>query len=95
MTKYLLALIGKSLSHSYSPTYFESLFSFFNYSDYSYIPIEINEIDQIKQLLIDHPNLIGFNVTFPYKEQIIPYLDKIAPTAKTIGAVNVVKVIRD
>ena len=95
MAQKLLALIGKSLKHSYSPTYFNTFFETFNHSDYSYIPIEISSIKEIQKVLLNYPNLIGFNVTFPYKEEIIPFLDKISPTAKKIGAVNVVKVIRE
>ena len=95
MSQKLLALIGKSLSHSYSPSYFNTFFEVFNLLDYSYIPIEINSIEEMQKVLLDYPNLIGFNVTFPYKEEIIPFLDKISPTAKKIGAVNVVKVIRE
>lgn len=95
MAQKLLALIGKSLSHSYSPSYFNTFFDVFNHKDYSYIPIEINSIEEIQKVLLDYPNLIGFNVTFPYKEAIIPFLDQISPTAKKIGAVNVVKVIRE
>lgn len=95
MAQKLLALIGKSLSHSFSPSYFNAFFEAHNFSDYSYIPIEINSIEEIQKVLVDYPNLIGFNVTFPYKEEIIPFLSKITPAAKKIGAVNVVKVIRE
>jgi shikimate dehydrogenase len=95
MAQKLLALIGKSLSHSFSPFYFNSLFEVNNYVDYSYITIEIDTIDEIQKVLLDYPNLIGFNVTFPYKEKIIPYLDKLSPNAKKIGAVNVVKLHKE
>lgn len=91
MAQKLLALIGKSLAHSFSPFYFNSIFEVNNYTDYSYITIELNTIEELQKMILDYPNLIGFNVTFPYKEKIIPFLDKISPTAKKIGAVNVVK----
>lgn len=95
MTQKLLALIGKSLSHSFSPYYFNSFFKDNNYLDYSYITIEINLIEEIQKVLQDYPDLVGFNVTFPYKEKIIPFLDKINPIAKKIGAVNVVKLHKE
>ena len=54
----------------------------------------LKTIQQVWQCVEEYPDLVGFNVTFPYKEQIIPYLDWIDPLAAQIGAVNVVKVIR-
>ena len=85
-------LIGESLSHSFSKTYFESKFKKENLNSCSYNLFELNNINAIKTLVNDN-NLNGFNVTIPYKESIIPFLDELSEEAKTIGAVNTVKVV--
>ena len=95
MENHIYALIGRSLKHSFSPTFYNSYFSFHGMKDYIYKTIEINKIDDIIPILKTNPNIEGFNVTIPYKEEIIPFLHKINPTAKKIGAVNVVKVVRE
>lgn len=79
-------IIGKPLGHSFSEKYFTAKFASEAF-DATYRPFPIDTISTVKELLQD---LDGFNVTYPYKEAIIPYLDDIDPTAKTIGAVNVV-----
>jgi shikimate dehydrogenase len=87
-----LAVIGKSLSHSFSTRYFQEKFSKESLVDYNYFPLEIDTISILPDLLKQYPELIGFNVTIPYKQEIISYLDYIDPSAQLIGAVNVVKV---
>ncbi len=87
-------LIGFPLSHSFSAGYFKTKFERENISDCEYKNFEISSIEQITPTLLNNPFLLGFNVTIPYKEQIIPYLHYIDPDAKKIGAVNTVKVIR-
>ena len=82
------------MSHSFSPPFFYNKFKKEKITDYQYDTFELKQIQEIWQCVEEHPNLVGFNVTFPYKEQIIPYLDWIDPLAAQIGAVNVVKVIR-
>jgi shikimate dehydrogenase len=84
MKKY--GIIGNPLGHSYSERYFKEVFVREEY-DAIYTPHPIAEIEQVKPLLKD---LEGFNVTYPYKETIIPYLKEIDPVAGEIGAVNVV-----
>jgi shikimate dehydrogenase len=64
-------------------------------NDYNYKTIEIDNINDLIPILKTNPNIEGFNVTIPYKEQIIPFLDKMSPSAKKIGSVNVVKVFRN
>lgn len=88
-------IIGKSLSHSFSKSYFEKKFTELGLSNYAYLNFELQSIDEIKNILSSHTNLKGFNVTMPYKESIIPFLDELSPEAKSIGAVNCVKVKRD
>jgi shikimate dehydrogenase len=85
-------LIGKTLSHSFSKKYFEAKFKNLGIQNTSYELFPLTEIKEITSLLANNPNLKGFNVTIPYKESIIPFLDELSPEAKIIGAVNTVKV---
>lgn len=94
MSKKQLFLIGVSLGHSFSPPFFYNKFKKEKITDYQYDACVLKTIQQVWQCVEEYPDLVGFNVTFPYKEQIIPYLDWIDPLAAQIGAVNVVKVIR-
>ena len=79
-------IIGNPLGHSYSEQYFTELFAHEGL-DAVYCPYAITEIEEAKELL---EQLDGFNVTYPYKELIIPYLREVDATAASIGAVNVV-----
>lgn len=89
-----LGLIGKSLSHSFSKSYFEEKFRQEKISDFSYDLFELRDIQQITYFIRQHPDLIGFNVTIPYKQEIIPYLDELSDEAATVVAVNTVSVQR-
>ncbi|GHT34992.1 shikimate 5-dehydrogenase [Bacteroidia bacterium] len=83
-------LIGYPLGHSFSQKFFTDKFAQENIdADYQLFPIE--KIDLFPTLLAENPNLCGLNVTIPYKEQIIPFLDELDETAREIGAVNVIK----
>jgi len=93
MKNIALGLIGKSLKHSFSKKYFTEKFLKEGLTNYTYQNYELDQIDTIREIVKEN-NLSGFNVTIPYKEQILPYLDEIDETAKNIGAVNTVKVIR-
>lgn len=79
-------IIGNPLGHSYSEQYFTALFEE-ECLDAIYRPYTLTDIHGVKELLTE---LEGFNVTYPYKEAIIPYLKDIDPVAQAIGAVNVV-----
>ena len=85
-----LGLIGKSLSHSFSKLYFEEKFRREHISDFSYDLFELSDIQQITDLIRQHPHLVGFNVTIPYKQQIIPFLNHLSVEAAAVGAVNTV-----
>lgn len=91
--KFLYGLIGYPLGHSFSQTFFNQKF-IAEKIDAKYVNFEIPAIDSLAEVLAAHPNLCGFNITIPYKEQIFDYLDAIDPEAKAIGAVNVVKIFR-
>ncbi|MFN5418010.1 MAG: shikimate dehydrogenase family protein [Flavobacteriia bacterium] len=84
-------LIGKRLDYSFSKTFFSDYFEKNNLT-HSYENIEIPDISEIKQIL-ENGNFNGLNVTIPYKESIITYLDELSPEAKAIGAVNTVSFI--
>ena len=89
---HLFGLIGKPLAHSTSKVRFNQFFKNQHINAY-YENFEIEEIEQVKKLVSANPNLCGFNVTIPYKQDIIPYLDRLDETAQAIGAVNTVKVL--
>ncbi len=82
-------LLGKSLSHSFSKSFFTDFF-LKNNIDGEYLNFEIPSIESISELFLKE-NLEGLNVTIPYKEEIIPYLDTLSEDALKIGAVNVVQ----
>lgn len=82
-------LIGKKLGHSFSKSFFEKKFENLNF-DGVYQNFELASIDQVKPLLTDS-SIIGLNVTIPYKESIIPYLDTLDPVAEKVGAVNCIQ----
>lgn len=87
-----LGLIGKSLSHSFSNLYFEEKFRLEHIPDFSYDLFELSDIQQITDFIRQRPQLVGFNVTIPYKRQIIPFLDHLSEEAAAVGAVNTVVV---
>jgi shikimate dehydrogenase len=86
-------LIGYPLGHSFSKNFFNEKFHSENI-DAEYVNFEIPTIKDLTKVLLLNPDLVGMNVTIPYKEQVIPYLDELAPDAKEIGAVNVIKLVR-
>lgn len=92
MTNNILGIIGYPLGHSFSKTYFTKRFVEEGIDNFSYLNFPIENIEQLPHLISSTPNLKGFNVTFPYKKQIIPYLDSIDEGAEAIGAVNCVKI---
>lgn len=89
MDKY--GLIGYPLGHSFSIGYFNERFENENI-DAKYINFEIPSIDDLPEVLASNPQLKGLNVTIPYKEKVIPFLDSVSPEARAIGAVNVIRV---
>ena len=84
-------LIGKSLSHSFSSSYFNEKFFKEGITNTKYLNFELNDISEFPQL-IKKQNLSGINVTLPYKESIIPFLDELSENAKRIGSVNTIQI---
>ena len=87
-------LIGKKLGHSFSAKYFAEKFEREGLQGCDYSLYELPEIECVKEFMLT-PDLVGFNVTIPYKQQIIPYLDALDAQAREVGAVNCVKIERD
>ncbi len=83
-------LIGKKLEHSFSPSFFKNYFET-NYINGRYEAIEIPELSEVVLAPI-FSEYEGLNVTIPYKETIIPFLDELSPEAKEIGAVNTIRI---
>ncbi|MBP1541627.1 MAG: shikimate dehydrogenase [Prevotella sp.] len=92
MDKY--GLIGYPLGHSFSISYFNQKFHDENI-DAVYENYEIPTIDAISEVINSNPELKGLNVTSPYKEKVMPFLDNISPEARAIGAVNVIRITHD
>lgn len=90
----IYGLIGYPLVHSFSISYFNQKFADEGI-DAKYENFEIQTIESLLEVLETTPNLRGLNVTIPYKQKVIPYLDTLSPEAKAIGAVNVIRVMRD
>ena len=80
-------LIGKTLGHSFSEAFFKDYFEK-NNIEAKYSNFELKEIEEISSIF--NQNLSGLNVTFPYKESVIPFLDRLDDSAAQIGAVNVI-----
>lgn len=92
MDKY--GLIGFPLEHSFSISFFNQKFCDENI-DAVYENFEISDINMLPEIVDSNPDLKGLNVTIPYKEKVISYLDSISPEAVSIGAVNVVRVVHE
>jgi len=90
----VFGLIGYPLSHSFSPDYFSQKFSKEGIEDAGYQLFPIETIGKLTELLSSNRNICGLNVTIPYKQQVLPFLDKIDETARFIGAVNTICVLR-
>lgn len=90
----LYGLIGNPLVHSFSMDYFNQKF-LAEGIDAQYLNFEIEDLGLLMELIAEYPNLNGLNVTAPFKEAVIPYLDSLDDDAAEIGAVNVIRFIRD
>ena len=89
MDKY--GLIGNNIDYSFSKTFFNSKFKKEESND-SYENFDISDLSQLSEVLLKNPKLKGLNVTIPYKESIIKYLDRIDSNAQKIGAINTIKI---
>lgn len=85
-------LIGYPLSHSFSKKYFSDKFEQEQITDCQYDLYPLSDINELPALIAQHPNLKGLNVTIPYKEKVLDYLDALEESAHEIGAVNTIKI---
>ena len=88
---YKFGLIGKDIEYSFSRAYFKKKFEA-EALPYSYVNFDLKNIDEFLSIINKTEHLKGLNVTIPYKEAVIPYLDKLSRKAKKIGAVNTIKI---
>ncbi|MBN1415363.1 MAG: shikimate dehydrogenase [Bacteroidales bacterium] len=91
----LFGLIGNPLSHSFSKQYFTDKFRKEALSDHRYENFPLRSMEELPELIVKYPDLQGLNVTIPYKEQVLRFLDHCDENARAIGAVNTIKIIRD
>jgi len=89
-----LGLLGKDISYSFSRTYFKKKFEDENINNITYENFDIENIKLFPSIIENTQNLKGLNVTIPYKEQVMPFLDKINKKAKAIGAVNTIRITK-
>lgn len=88
---YTLGLIGNKLGHSWSQQWFEAMFRREGICGASYSPFELPSLNDIRSWAAEK-KLDGFNVTIPYKQDIIPFLDELDPTVSAIGAANCIEI---
>jgi shikimate dehydrogenase len=84
-------LLGRNISYSFSKGYFTEKFSKEHFEGCTYENFDIQEINAFTELKENNTDLNGLNVTIPYKEAVIPFLDKLSKNAIQIGAVNTIK----
>jgi shikimate dehydrogenase len=89
--KHRYGLLGRQISYSFSKGYFTRFFEREGLNHCSYENFDLREISDLETLLKEEQDLRGLNVTIPYKQQIMPYLHRLHPEAREIGAVNTVK----
>jgi len=89
--KHQLGLIGYPLSHSFSKKYFGDKFKREEIAGYNYELFPISTIEELPKLIAKHPNFLGINITIPYKQDALPYMDVISEEAQKVGAINTIK----
>jgi shikimate dehydrogenase len=94
MAKHQFGLVGKNIDYSFSKSYFGEKFKKLNLSDYSYENLDFESIVEFPEYIKLNPTITGLNVTIPYKQAIIPFLDKLSKRAIEIGSVNTIKVTK-
>ena len=91
VSKYKFGLIGKDIDYSFSRGYFAEKFKADNLP-HDYVNFDLQKISEFEDIFKNSENIKGLNVTIPYKEAVIPFLDKLNKKAKIIGAVNTIKI---
>lgn len=88
-----LGLLGRNIGYSFSRNYFSNKFEYEKITDFTYQNFDIADIELFPKIFKETPDLIGLNVTIPYKEEVIPFLDELSENAKQIGAINTIKIL--
>lgn len=91
----IFGLLGKNISYSFSRGYFTDKFQKLHFKNHSYLNFDIQSCDEFPSIIASQKDLKGLNVTIPYKQEIIPFLDELDETAKQIGAVNTIKITQN
>lgn len=94
MIKKQYGLIGKDITYSFSQNYFTQKFKQLHLTDSSYSNFDIDKISEFSDIIERFDNLKGLNVTIPYKQAVIPYLDSLSKKATQIGAVNTIRITK-
>ncbi|MGB6152715.1 MAG: shikimate dehydrogenase [Pricia sp.] len=95
MDKHRFGLVGKNISYSFSKGYFTDKFSALELDGYSYENFDLQHIEEFPNLIKTNPDVKGLNVTIPYKQDVLSYLDDLDAQAREIGAVNTIKFIEN
>lgn len=91
----LFGLLGRNISYSFSRGYFSEKFELLELENHKYVNFDIVSLNELSKIIQENnPVLCGLNVTIPYKQEVIKYLDKLHPKAKKIGAVNTIKITK-
>lgn len=90
-----LGLLGKNISYSFSRSYFKEKFEKENINNVSYQNFDIENISHFPSIIKNTTGISGLNVTIPYKQEVMPFLDEINEKAKAIGAVNTIKITKE
>ncbi|TLK56541.1 shikimate dehydrogenase [Glutamicibacter sp. V16R2B1] len=98
ITRHRLALLGEQIGSSFSPAVHQAEAAALNLNDFSYECLDLGDVEDVNRKLgeimrdLQNQGYTGFNVTQPYKQMIIPFLDELSPVASALGAVNVVSI---
>lgn len=95
MSRKQFGLVGRNISYSFSKNYFTERFQKEETQDCTYENFDIQDIIDFPEIIKKNPDLVGLNVTIPYKEVVIPFLDELSENAAQIGAVNVIKITKN
>ena len=87
-------LLGRNISYSFSKGYFTDKFANENFEGCTYENFDIKDISTFPEIIKNTLDLKGLNVTIPYKETVLPFLDKLSKKAALIGAVNTIKITK-
>ncbi len=93
--KIRFGLIGKDIDYSFSRAYFTQKFKDLNLDDHEYVNFDFQDIDELYTVLKEQKNIQGFNITIPYKQDVMKFITSIDRNAEAIGAVNTIKFTKD